>query len=61
MTVYVRNPSKLSLLVSSSVIESLKIVIGDVTDSAGIKKAILDHDIEAIVNVAGNQVLPGTE
>lgn len=36
-------------------------VVGDATDAAGIKKAILDHDIEAIVDVAGNQVLPWKE
>ena len=31
---------------------------GDATDSALIQKALLDHDIEGIIDVAGNQVLP---
>lgn len=37
------------------------IVIGDALDSELIKKAIRDHNIEAIVTVAGNQVLPWKE
>lgn len=61
LTVYVRNPSKLQLLVSPSVLEKVTVVIGDATDPAGIKRAILERNIEAIVNVAGNQVLPGQE
>jgi uncharacterized protein YbjT (DUF2867 family) len=61
VTLYVRNPSKLQLLVSPPVIEKTTVVVGDATDSAGIKKAIVDHGIEAIVNVAGNQVRPGQE
>jgi uncharacterized protein YbjT (DUF2867 family) len=61
VTLYVRNPSKLQLLVSPSVIEKTAVFVGDATDPAGIKKAILDHDIEAIVNVAGTQVPPWQE
>jgi uncharacterized protein YbjT (DUF2867 family) len=61
VTLYVRNPSKLQLLVSSSVLEKTKIVVGDATDSEGIKRAILDSNVEAVVNVSGNQVLPGQE
>lgn len=61
VTLYVRNPSKLQLLVSPLVIEKTVVVVGDATDSAGIKKAILDHNIEATVDVAGNQVLPWQE
>ena len=61
VTLYVRNPSKLQLLVSPSVLEKTAIVVGDATDAVGLKKAILDHDIEAIVDVAGNQVLPWQE
>ena len=58
---YVRNPSKLRLLVSPSVIEKTRVVVGDATDAEGIKKAIVDYDIEAIVDVAANQVLPWKE
>lgn len=61
VTLYVRNPSKLRLLISTSALEQTTIVVGDATDSAGIKQAILEHNIEAILNVAGNQVPPGQE
>jgi UDP-glucose 4-epimerase len=44
---------------SPEIIQRLEsIVVGDATDSAAIAKAIRDHDIEAIIDVAGNQVLP---
>ena len=36
-------------------------MFGDATDSNAIKQAILDHDIEAIVNTAGTQVPKGQE
>ncbi len=62
LTIYVRNISKLRSLVSAELLERAgAIVVGDATDSAALKKAILDHDIEAIVDVAGNQVLPWKE
>jgi hypothetical protein len=35
--------------------------VGDVTDSPALEKAIRDHNIEGIVDVAGNQVLPWKE
>ena len=61
VTLYVRNPSKLPPLFSEAIIDRVIIVVGDATDSAGIKKAIVDHDIEGIINVAGNQVFPWQE
>jgi putative NADH-flavin reductase len=62
LTVYVRNVEKLKSMFSPAVIDSLEaIVTGDATDSEGIKRAIREHDIEAIVDVAGNQVLPWRE
>ena len=36
-------------------------MVGDATDSVGIKKAIIEHDIEAIIDVAGSQVRPWKE
>jgi hypothetical protein len=36
-------------------------VEGDATDSSALKKAILDHDIEGIINVAGGLVMPSKE
>src|SRR6266536_4786028 len=57
LTLYVRNPQKLRSLVSPELFSLVEaVVVGDATDSAGIKKAIVDHDIEAIINVAGTQV-----
>ncbi|KAH7346745.1 hypothetical protein BKA65DRAFT_399818 [Rhexocercosporidium sp. MPI-PUGE-AT-0058] len=62
LTVYVRNPSKLRSLLSTELLDSINaVVVGDATNSAGLKKALIDHDIEAIVDVAGNQVLPWKE
>ncbi|RDL35941.1 Uncharacterized protein BP5553_06553 [Venustampulla echinocandica] len=61
VTIYIRSISKLHKLISPSLIPLITIVIGDATDSVGIKKAILDHDCEAICDVAGNQVLPWRE
>jgi len=62
VVVYVRNVPKLQSLVSPAVIAALEaIVIGDATDAAGIKRAILEHDIDAIVDVAGTQVRPWQE
>jgi uncharacterized protein YbjT (DUF2867 family) len=56
VTVFVRNPSKFRSLVSPSLLEHVNAVVeGDVTDSAALKQAILDHSIEGIINVAGNQ------
>ncbi|KAG0645356.1 hypothetical protein D0Z07_8896 [Hyphodiscus hymeniophilus] len=61
VTLYVRNPAKLQLLLSPAVLKKTTIVTGDATDSEGIKKAILAHNIEAVINVAGTQVKPGEE
>ncbi|TVY38997.1 hypothetical protein LOCC1_G006872 [Lachnellula occidentalis] len=62
LTIYVRNPSKFKSVMSPEIIKRLEsIVVGDATDSANIAKTIRDHDIEGIVNVAGNQVLPWKE
>jgi hypothetical protein len=62
VTLYVRNTAKLRSLVSPAVLEKVAaIVVGDATNSADIKKAIKEHDIEGVVNVAGNQVPPWQE
>lgn len=37
------------------------IVVGDATDVALLTKVMLDHDIEGVIDVAGNQVLPWKE
>ncbi|TVY80680.1 hypothetical protein LSUE1_G008225 [Lachnellula suecica] len=62
LTVYVRDLSKLKSMMSPAIIERLEsIVVGDATDAAAIERAIREHAIEAIINVAGNQVLPWNE
>jgi nucleoside-diphosphate-sugar epimerase len=62
LIVYVRNTSKLKSMVTPAIIDSLEaIVVGDATDPEGIKRALREHNIEAIVDVAGNQVLPWQE
>ncbi|CZT04232.1 uncharacterized protein RCO7_10658 [Rhynchosporium graminicola] len=59
LTVFVRNPSKLHSLVSTELLALIHaIAVGDATDIAALKKAIIDNDIESIICVAGNQVLP---
>lgn len=59
MIVYVRNPSKLRSLVSAQLLDSLTIVEGDATDQIGIQNALLEYDVEGIINVAGTQVKRG--
>lgn len=62
LTIFVRNPSKFKAMMSPELVERLEsIVVGDATDSAALEKAIRDHDVEAIVDVAGNQVYPWQE
>ena len=62
LTVYVRNPSKLRSLISTELLDRIDAVVeGDATDVATLKQAITDHNIEAILDVAGNQVLPWHE
>ena len=61
VTLYVRNPAKLRTMVSAAVLDHVTIVVGDAFDTAGIKNAIVDHDIEGIVDVAGNMVAPWKE
>lgn len=59
VVLYVRNISKLQSLVSASLLELVHAIVeGDATDSEGIRRALVEHDIEGIINVAGNQVLP---
>lgn len=50
---YVRSSSKLESLVPASVYQQITVVEGDATHVAAIKKAILDHNCDAVVNSAG--------
>ncbi|KAL2069835.1 hypothetical protein VTL71DRAFT_14514 [Oculimacula yallundae] len=62
LTVFVRNPSKLRSLVSSELLDLIHaVVVGDATDASALEKTLVDHDIEGIIDVAGNQVLPWKE
>lgn len=57
LTLYLRSPSKLTPLISPSLLAQISsIEVGDGTDSARIKQVLVEHDIEAIINVAGTQV-----
>lgn len=50
---YVRSAKKLESLLPSSVYSQISVVEGNATDSAAIKKTILDSRCEAVVNSAG--------
>lgn len=50
---YVRSPSKLQSLLPATLHEQILVVQGDATDSAAIKRAILEHRCEAVVSAAG--------
>lgn len=63
LTLYIRNIPKLHSLLSPRLLShpNLTVTEGDATDPTAIKRALIDNDIEGIVNVAGNQVLPWKE
>lgn len=58
---YVRDELKLSRLVSSTLLSLVTVIVGDATDSLSIKKALIENEIESIIDVAGNQVWPWEE
>ncbi|KIW90462.1 uncharacterized protein Z519_09108 [Cladophialophora bantiana CBS 173.52] len=55
---FVRSPNKLESLIPASVYQQITVVQGDATDSAAIKRAILDAGCDAVVNTAGLAALP---
>jgi nucleoside-diphosphate-sugar epimerase len=55
---YVRSSSKLESLLPQSIYRQISVVQGDATDSASIKKAILDANCDAVINTAGLAALP---
>ena len=55
---YVRSPHKLESLLPTSVYRQITVVQGNATESASIKKAILDANCDAVVNTAGVAALP---
>ena len=62
VTVVVRNVPKLRSMMSPALLDQIyAIVEGDATDSAALEQAMLDHDIEGIIDVAGNHVPPWQE
>ena len=59
VTVFVRNVPKLRLMMTPPLLEQVHAIVeGDATDAAALKQALLDHDIEGIIDVAGNVTLP---
>jgi len=62
VTVVVRNVPKLQSMMSPVLLGQIHAIVeGDATDSAALEKAILDYDIEGIIDVAGNVVPPWQE
>jgi putative NADH-flavin reductase len=62
VTVIVRNVPKLRSMMSPALLEKVNAIVeGDVTDSTLLKTTLLEHDIEGIIDVAGNQVKPWDE
>ena len=62
VTVVVRNVPKLQSMMSPVLLGQIHAIVeGDATDFAALEKAILDHDIEGIIDVAGNVVPPWQE
>lgn len=57
--VVVRNMPKLQSIMSPALLEQIHAIVeGNATDSAALEKAILDHNIEGIIDIAGNVVPP---
>jgi nucleoside-diphosphate-sugar epimerase len=54
---YVRNPPKLKSLLKPELLSPITIVKGDATDTAGIYRAIIEHNCNALVCAAGTVVL----
>jgi len=50
---YVRSSNKLEALLPANVYSKIAVFEGDATDTASIKRAILENDCEAVVNTAG--------
>jgi uncharacterized protein YbjT (DUF2867 family) len=62
LTIYVRNTHKLRSMHSPALLERVNAIVeGDATDYVALAQAIREHGIEAIIDVAGNQVLPWKE
>lgn len=55
---YVRSAQKLESLLPASVSQQISVVQGDATDAGSIKKAILEANCDAVINVAGLAALP---
>lgn len=54
---YVRSANKLESLLPASVYQQITVIEGNATDSAAIKKAILESKCEGVVNTAGVAVM----
>lgn len=54
---YVRNPPKLKSLLKTELLSPITIVEGDATDTAGMHRAIMKHNCNALICAAGMVVL----
>ncbi|KAG8862408.1 hypothetical protein FRB96_001478 [Tulasnella sp. 330] len=50
---YVRNPSKLAMMIPQPLLERIIVVTGDGEDVSGLKKALIEHSCEAVICCAG--------
>ena len=55
--VYVRNERKLRELAPSTILDRVTVVSGDATDSASIRKALVEHNCDTIINSAGTAAI----
>lgn len=60
--IYVRNEGKLRELVPSAILDRVTVVNGNATDSTSIRKALVEHDCDTLINSAGlAAILPWSE
>lgn len=54
---FVRNEKKLKEMVDSSIVSQITIATGNATDSKAIKKALVEHQCDALINSAGQAAI----
>jgi len=58
---HVRSITKLQSLISPSLFSQIIVVQGDATDAASVKRALVELNCDAVIDVAGTQVRPWQE
>lgn len=57
---YVRNPSKLAIVIPQPLLERITVITGDGEDVPGLKRALTEQNCEAVICCAGKPPLPGS-